>query len=166
MRLFLIALAATFVSAAVYAAEPANKNATAAQLNPNQKVLVATTFRASKLMGLHVRNTAGEKLGSVDDLVVNVATGKIDYIAMGVGGVLGVGEKLLAVPFSELKFNFGKDENFFVLNMSAEKIKAAPGFDKRDWPNFADPKWSEKIDKYYQQAESKKTTTTTTSTND
>jgi sporulation protein YlmC with PRC-barrel domain len=163
MRTFVIALAAIVASAAAYSADPpVNKSAAATPQNPNQKVLVSTTFRASKLMGLHVRNTAGEKLGTVDDMVVNVATGKIDYVAMGVGGVLGLGEKLLAIPYSEMKFNFGKDENFFVVNMSLEKVKAAPGFDKRDWPNVADPKWREEIDKYYQQAETKKTTTTTT----
>jgi sporulation protein YlmC with PRC-barrel domain len=161
MRTLAFTLAALGITVAAFAADP---NAKPTNTNPNnQKVLAATAFRASKLTGLNVRNTAGEKLGTVDDMVVDVRTGKISYIALGVGGVLGIGEKLFAVPYSELKFNHGKDEMFFVLDMSVEKIKAAPGFDKRDWPNFADPNWSQHIDKYYQRAETKKTTTTTTS---
>jgi len=160
MRTLAFTLASLGITVAAFAADP---NARPTNTNPNQKVLANTTFRASKLTGLNVRNTAGEKLGTVDDMVVDVKTGKISYIALGVGGVLGIGEKLFAVPYSELKFNHGKDEMFFVLDMSPEKIKAAPGFDKRDWPNFADPNWSQHIDKYYQRAETKKTTTTTTS---
>jgi len=164
MRTFAFTLAAMGLSLAAFGADPNANSATNNNPNNNQKVLAATTFRASKLTGLNVRNTAGEKLGTVEDLVVDVRTGKISYIAMGVGGVLGIGEKLFAIPYGELKFNHGKDEMFFVLDMPAEKIKAAPGFDKRDWPNFADPNWSQHIDKYYQQAETKKTTTTTTTT--
>ncbi len=122
------------------AAEPAQ---------PNSKVLVAKTFQASKLMGLNVRNKQGEKLGSVNDLVINVENGKIAYVALSVGGILGVGDKLFAVPYSQLAFDHGKDEQFFVLDMPKEKLDAAPGFNQSDWPNFADPHWTDKIDKYY-----------------
>lgn len=129
--------------------------ANAADPPANNKILVAKTFRASKLTGLNVRNTQGEKLGTVHDLVVSIDTGKIAYVAMSHGGVLGIGDKLFAVPYSELKFDHGKDEMFFVLNMSKEKLEAAPGFNQSDWPNFADPAWSEKVDSYYRRAEAK-----------
>lgn len=122
------------------------------------KILVAKTFRASKLTGLNVRNTQGEKLGVVHDLVVNIDTGKLAYVAMSHGGVLGIGDKLFAVPYAELKFDHGKDEMFFVLDMAKEKLEAAPGFNQSDWPNFADPTWSEKVDSYYRRAEAKERT--------
>jgi sporulation protein YlmC with PRC-barrel domain len=116
---------------------------------PTTKILVAKTFQASKLIGLNVRNKEGEKLGTVHDLVLNIETGKIAYVALSVGGVLGVGEKLFAVPYNQLAFDHGKNEQFFVLDMAKEKLEAAPGFNKSDWPNFADPNWTNKIDNYY-----------------
>jgi sporulation protein YlmC with PRC-barrel domain len=124
------------------------------------KVMAATAFPTSKLKGLHVRNTKGETIGSVDDLVVSVADGKVNYVAMSVGGVLGIGDKLFAVPFRELKFNHGKDEMFFVLDVSKEKLEKAPGFDKNNWPDFANPQWRSQIDKYYQKSADERTTRT------
>ncbi|MEX0677403.1 MAG: PRC-barrel domain-containing protein [Pirellulales bacterium] len=126
------------------------------------KVLVATAFRASALTRLNVRNMQGEKLGTVNDLVVDVRTGKVAYAALSVGGLLSVGNKMFAVPFGELKFDHGMDEMFFVLNLSKEKLEAAPGFDQSDWPNFADPHWSERIDKYYREARAKAEARTST----
>jgi sporulation protein YlmC with PRC-barrel domain len=127
-------------------------NATAVE-NEGGKILAARTFRTSKLAGLNVRNMQGEELGEIDDFVVDLTTGKIQYAAMSVGGVLGIGDKLLAVPFDKLKFDHGQDEMFFVLNMSKDKIAAAPGFDQNDWPDFADPNWTRRIDQHYRQTE-------------
>ena len=122
---------------------------------PKDKILAARSFRASKLSGLNVRNNEGEKVGTINDLVVDVATGKVEYAALSVGGVLGIGDKLFAVPFSELKFDHGRDEMYFVLNISKEKLQAAPGFDQSSWPNFADTHWREQIDKYYRETRTK-----------
>jgi sporulation protein YlmC with PRC-barrel domain len=131
-----------------------------AQVAPGHdgKVMAATAFPTGKLKGLHVRNPKGETIGSVDDLVINVAEGKVNYVAMSVGGVLGIGDKLFAVPFREMKFNHGKDEMFFVLDVSKEKLEKAPGFDKNNWPDFADPKWRDQIDKYYRKSTDERTT--------
>lgn len=134
--------------------DPAPNTVTEEQIR-DEDILVAKTFRASKLTGLNVRNLQGETLGTIDDFVVDVRTGKVQYVAMSVGGVLGIGDRLFAVPFSELKFNHGQDEMFFVMNMAKDKIASAPGFDKNDWPNFADPNWKERIDKHYRQTETR-----------
>ncbi len=117
------------------------------------KVAAANTFRGSKLSGMLVKNSQSERLGVVEDLVFNVETGKISYVAVGVGGVFGVGEKLYAIPFSLFSFAHGQNEMFFVLDMSKDKLKTAPAFDKRDWPNVADPKWSQEIDEFYRRAQ-------------
>ena len=119
---------------------------------PKDRILVAHSFRTSKLVGLNVRNGQGDVLGTVNDLVLDVRTGKISYVALSVGGVLGVGDKLFAVPYSELKFDHGNDELYFVLDVPKEKLETAPGFNQSNWPNFADPHWSERIDKYYREA--------------
>ena len=123
------------------------------QVDDQGKILAAKTFRSSKLVGMNVRNMQGEVVGTIDDFVIDVRTGKVQYAAMSVGGVLGIGDKLLAVPFSELKFDHGQEEMFFVLNMAKDKIATAPGFNQNDWPDFADPKWSKKIDEHYRKTE-------------
>jgi len=64
-------------------------------------------------------------------------------------GVLGIGDKLFAVPFQEVRFNHGKDEMYYVLDISKEKLDQAPGFDKAHWPDFADPQWKSQVDSYY-----------------
>lgn len=131
---------------------PEGATATATE-NGDAKILVARTFRASKLSGLNVRNMQGEELGEINDFVIDLKTGKVQYAAMSVGGVLGIGDKLFAVPFDKLKFDHGQDEMFFVLDMPKEKIAAAPGFDQNDWPDFADPNWTSRIEKHYRQTE-------------
>jgi sporulation protein YlmC with PRC-barrel domain len=159
----LVCGAAVGFGGTLMAAEPAPKATTdpakttetngKVQVDPAGKILAAKTFRLNKLIGMNVRNMQGESLGTIDDFVVDVATGKVQYAAMSVGGLLGVGDKLLAVPFSELKFDHGQEEMFFVLNMAKDKIASAPGFNQNDWPDFADPKWSKKIDEHYRKTE-------------
>jgi hypothetical protein len=60
-------------------------------------------WRSSKMIGLNVYNDANEKLGSISDLLLD-KSGKINAAVIGVGGILGVGERLVAVSFDKLKF--------------------------------------------------------------
>ncbi|WP_375415091.1 PRC-barrel domain-containing protein [uncultured Bradyrhizobium sp.] len=61
------------------------------------------TWRASKLVGLNVYNENNESLGSINDLLTD-KSGNIKAAVIGVGGFLGVGEHLVAVPMDKLKF--------------------------------------------------------------
>ena len=61
------------------------------------------TWRASKLVGLSVYNDSNESLGSINDLLTD-KSGDIKAVVIGVGGFLGVGEHLVAVPFDKIKF--------------------------------------------------------------
>lgn len=60
-------------------------------------------WRSSKVVGLNVYNDSNEKLGSISDLLVD-KSGKINAAVIGVGGFLGVGERLVAVSFDKVKF--------------------------------------------------------------
>ena len=60
-------------------------------------------WRASKLVGLSVYNDNNESLGSINDLLMD-KSGNIKAVVLGVGGFLGVGEHLVAVPFDKIKF--------------------------------------------------------------
>jgi sporulation protein YlmC with PRC-barrel domain len=61
------------------------------------------TWRASKVVGLSVYNDNNESLGSINDLLMD-KSGSIKAVVIGVGGFLGVGEHLVAVPYDKIKF--------------------------------------------------------------
>ena len=103
-------------------------------------------FRASTLEDMRVRNAAGDDLGRIKDLVVDMNTGKIAYAALDSGGFFGFGDKLFAVPWNELKYQITNNERHLVLNVSKENLKNAPGF---DWPDTANPEWAANIGKFY-----------------
>jgi sporulation protein YlmC with PRC-barrel domain len=102
---------------------------------------------ASTLEGDAVRNSAGEDLGKIEDIMLDVRSGQIAYAVLSFGGFLGVGNKLFAVPWSALTLD--TDNECFVLDVSKDRLKDAPGFDKDHWPSMADPRWQSEINTYY-----------------
>ena len=107
-NIFGIALVSTaLVSNAAYAqtAQPADRAAPAATTHPasSEKMMLKGKWRASKLMGLDVYNEANEKLGDVNELILD-KDGKVSAVVIGVGGFLGMGEHDIAVTMDKLKF--------------------------------------------------------------
>ena len=90
--------------------------------------------KASKLIGMQVRNTKNENLGKINDLVIDQKSGKVAYAALSVGGVLGVGDKLVAVPFEAFTPNPGQDG--LVLNIDKPRLQQATGFSQNSWPDL------------------------------
>lgn len=68
---------------------------------------VATGYRASKILGSAVMNEANEAIGKIDDLIVS-EDGKTPFAVLSVGGFLGVGNHLIAIPYASLKLVDGK----------------------------------------------------------
>ena len=64
-----------------------------------QQQTMQTTMRASDMLDKSVKNHQNETVGEVDDLILS-RTGKIQYVVLSVGGFLGIGDKLVAVPFN------------------------------------------------------------------
>jgi sporulation protein YlmC with PRC-barrel domain len=88
----------------------------------------ADEWRSSKLVGLTVYNKANEKVGDVNDLILG-PDGKIANAVIGVGGFLGMGEKLVAVAFSDLQLNRDADGTMRVtVNSTKEALESAPDF--------------------------------------
>lgn len=84
--------------------QPADRAAPAATAQPaDAKLALKGNWRASKLMGLNVYNEANEKLGDINELLVD-KSGKINAVVIGVGGFLGMGEHDIAVSMDKLKF--------------------------------------------------------------
>jgi len=102
---------------------------------------------ASSLTDDSVQNTAGENLGDVKDLMIDTASGEVQYAVLSFGGWLGMGEKLFAVPWKA--FRVDTANQCLVLDVPKERLKNAPGFDKDHWPDFADNTITTQISNYY-----------------
>jgi sporulation protein YlmC with PRC-barrel domain len=95
--------------------------------------------RASKIIGTNVRNRQGEKIGDVEDIVLD-RTGNVAYAVVSTGGFLGIGDRLHAVPWKALQPVANEDH--FVLDIDRKRLQAAPGFPANAWPNFNDERWN------------------------
>ncbi len=91
---------------------------------------------ADDAMDTKVRNPQGEDLGEIKNLMVDLNTGRIIYAVLTFGGVLGMGEKLYAVPWEALAAR--PEREGFVLNMDREQLENAPAFREDEWPMHGD----------------------------
>ena len=102
---------------------------------------------ASTLAGDAVKNAAGENLGKVDEIMIDLTSGRVAYAVLSFGGILRMGNKLFAVPWEVLTVD--EDQKCFILNVDKTTLENAPGFDKDNWPDMADPTWGQQIYGHY-----------------
>jgi len=91
---------------------------------------------ANTLEGDEVVNPQGDTLGKIDEIMLDVPTGRVAYAVMSSGGFLGLGDKLFALPWSCLKLDPVRE--CFVMDADKSRFENAPGFDKDHWPSGAD----------------------------
>jgi sporulation protein YlmC with PRC-barrel domain len=92
--------------------------------------LAGSHWLASDVYKASVYDPKQNKIGDIDDLVINKDDGTISKAVIGVGGFLGVGQKDVAIPFNELKVASNSDKTWLVLDESKSQLKAAPAYDK------------------------------------
>src|SRR5262245_2252117 len=102
---------------------------------------------ASRLVNYRVRNSAGEDLGKIEDVVVDPETGNMQYAILSFGGVFGMGNKLFPIPWSSLRTAPNRD--YVLLDIDKETLRRAPGYDRDSLPNWADPTWRRSIHDHY-----------------
>lgn len=109
---------------------------------PGPNVMAASTLDGNKVL-----STDGDDVGKIKDIMLDVRSGRIAYVVLSSGGFLGIGDKPLAIPWSALTLDTGR--KCFVLSISSERVKNAPGFDKEHWPSMADQTWATSVHQYY-----------------
>jgi sporulation protein YlmC with PRC-barrel domain len=99
-------------------------------LLPNQtgRYLTASTVTGDKVV-----NPAGEHLGEIKEVMLDLENGKIDYFVVEFGGFLGLGVKYFAIPLRLLKIDTPNKR--FIFNQSRQVLENAPGFDMDHWPD-------------------------------
>lgn len=85
---------------------------------------------ASKVKGTNVYTAKGDKVGHVEDIVLDKQSDRIMFAALGAGGVLGMGEKFFPVPWSVL--DYSPDKGGYVVPMTEDQLKGAPAYRLED----------------------------------
>lgn len=117
----------------------------------NARVLADHTqpeiVKGSKIIGKAVQTMAGKDIGEIKDLAIDELDGQIRYAVLSFGGILGLGEKYFAIPWEAL--HLSDDKKHFALPVTEKELAKAPGFDKNNWPDFADPVYYATIYEFY-----------------
>jgi sporulation protein YlmC with PRC-barrel domain len=105
---------------------------------------------ASKVNGTNVYNRAGEKLGSVYDVMLDKRSGKADYAIMSFGGFLGIGDSYHPLPWDQLTY----DTNMggYVVNLDRARLEGAPSYAASDTTAWDDPEYARRVNEYYGRA--------------
>lgn len=106
-----------------------------------------TALSATTITGDKVRNHEGEKLGHLEEIVLDLTSGRVAYAVLASGGFLGLGDKFFAVPWDLLTIDTENRE--VVVDVSKESLENAPGFDKDNWPDPSDRSWVIDVYEYY-----------------
>jgi len=89
-----------------------------------------TLISAEKVIGTPVYNGSGERLGSIDSLMLNKRTGRVAYAVMSFGGVLGIGERYHPLPWARLTFD--DDRSVYNIDLTPAELVDAPHFTRED----------------------------------
>ncbi len=100
----------------------------------------ATSFYARAVL-----DRRGRVLGSISDLMLDLERGRVAYAVLAVGGFIGIGERLFAVPWGALRC-CGQQ---FVLECSEAALASAPAFDREHWPVATEYAWHERVHAHY-----------------
>jgi sporulation protein YlmC with PRC-barrel domain len=102
---------------------------------------------ADTLMGEDVYNRMDEDLGDIKEIMLDMQTGQVAYAVLSFGGILGMGNKLFAVPFQALELDTVNKR--FILDVSKERLENAPGLANDNSPDMASAEFSNTIHSYY-----------------
>lgn len=119
----------------------------ASSTSPTVKHHSRRVYGTTTLTGASVHNQAGESLGRIEDIMIDVSLGRIAYAVLSFGGLFGIGNKYFILPWSALEFDESKNE--FSLDIRREVLEKGPGFDKDTWPDFTDQAYAAGIHSHY-----------------
>jgi len=107
----------------------------------------SNVWLATTLLNARVRSSAGENLGKIEDLAIDPATGNLEYAILSFGGVVGMGKKLVPVPWTSLGISTSRD--YVLFDADKESLLNAPSFAPDAWADLSDPGWRRRVSDYY-----------------
>jgi sporulation protein YlmC with PRC-barrel domain len=113
--------------------------------------------KLSEIIGMTVENPQRDNLGEITDVVVDPSNGNVAYAVLAAGGFLGLGEKYFAIPWGAFQPMADSDDKGdvkrLILDADKDRLQNAPGFDKDNWPDMANPQWGQTVHEYYGQGD-------------
>jgi len=109
------------------------------------KITDGSLIPSEKVNGTNVYNRRGDKLGYVEDIMIDKVSGRACYAVMSFGGFLGIGDKHWPLPWSALDYDTSKDG--FVVDLDKKKLENAPSYDRADFRWTLD--YGRTVDRYY-----------------
>ena len=102
---------------------------------------------SERVEGTTVYSTTGDKLGTIDDLMIDKVSGQVCYAVLEFGGFLGIGTDRYPVPWSMLDYDTTREG--YVVPLDKARIEGAPHFSKDEVRDYYDPDYSRNINSYY-----------------
>jgi sporulation protein YlmC with PRC-barrel domain len=107
---------------------------------------LSTVISSDKVEGASVYNPAGDKLGSIDDLMIDRHSGQVRYAVLEFGGFLGMGTDRYPIPWSMLKFDAGREG--YIVPLDKAKLEKAPKYPGERIPTY-DTEYGNRVNSYY-----------------
>lgn len=105
-----------------------------------------SVISSDRVEGTKVYNRAGEKLGSIDDLVIDKVSGQVRYAVLEFGGFLGIGTDRYPIPWNVLKYDTSKEG--YVVPLDKDRLSEAPKYSSDKAPTYT-PEYGTKVDEFY-----------------
>jgi sporulation protein YlmC with PRC-barrel domain len=112
----------------------------------NQATMTSDVISSDRVEGTAVYNDLGDKLGSIDDLMIDKRSGQIRYAVLEFGGFLGMGTDRYPLPWNMLKYDTAKDG--YVVPLDKAKLENAPRYPSNDLPEYS-PEYGRRVNGYY-----------------
>jgi hypothetical protein len=107
---------------------------------------IGNVISSEKVEGSTVYNVVGDKLGSIDDLMIDKVSGQVQYAVLEFGGFLGMGSDRYPIPWKVLKYS--TDKGGYVVPLDKARLDKAPKYRDEEMPVY-DPEYGNRIDRYY-----------------
>jgi hypothetical protein len=102
---------------------------------------------SERVTGTNVYNAAGDKLGSIETVMIDKRSGQVRFAVMSFGGFLGIGEKYHQLPWAGLTYD--EEQSGYVVNLSREALEGAPSYGRDEVDSFDYDREGDAIDSYY-----------------
>jgi len=116
-------------------------------MNTLEATETSRLIAADKVEGTAVYNMAREKIGSIENVMIDKQSGKVAYAVMSFGGFLGMGDSHHPLPWSMLRYD--TQAGGYVVNIDKKTLEGAPSYGSRDRIDWDDEKWGRRVHDYY-----------------
>ncbi|RXE55267.1 hypothetical protein ABH15_10815 [Methanoculleus taiwanensis] len=103
--------------------------------------------RSKVITGKTVKNPDQKVLGTVHDLILDMESGRVAFLVLSTGGILGIGEKFIPVPWEAYSGMTGDDA--ITVDVTRETLESAPNYDRDAWEGIHDLGWLSRVYQYY-----------------